>query len=180
MSRQDWIAHRQWMAATVRGREPTIPLSKRYRGRMDDELAADLMDTASSLRRLVRRRLRPDMPDPPLRGAQVELLHVVDAQPGIGVGAAARALHLADNSVSTLVNQLVGAGLLCRDVDPADRRAARLQLTDTAKDRMRHWRTGRARIVGSALSSLADDDVRAVRAALPALRRLLAAIEAES
>jgi DNA-binding MarR family transcriptional regulator len=145
-----------------------------------DHLAADLMDTVSSLRRLVRRRLRPAMPDPPLRGAHVELLHVVDAQPGVGVGAAARALHLADNSVSTLVNQLVGAGLIRREVHPADRRAAQLQLTDAARDRIRWWRAGRGLLVGSALERLPDGDVRAIEAALPALRRLLAVIEEEA
>ena len=145
-----------------------------------DELAAQLMCAASSLRRLVRRRLRPAMPEPPLRGAQIELLQVIDAQPGIGVGAAARALHLADNSVSTLVNQLVAVGLLERATDPADRRAARLELTTAARDRFRQWRTGRDRLVGDALRRLSGDDRRAIEAAVPALGRLLAAIEDES
>lgn len=145
-----------------------------------DNLAADLMDTVSSLRRLVRRRLRPAMPGPPLRGAQIELLRVVDDQPGLGVGAAARALHLADNSVSTLVNQLVGAGLIRREVHPTDRRAARLQLTDAAQDRIRRWRAGRGQLVSSALERLPDGDVSAIDAALPALRRLLTLIEEEA
>jgi DNA-binding MarR family transcriptional regulator len=145
-----------------------------------DNLAADLMDTVSSLRRLVRRRLRPAMPDPPLRGAQIELLRVVGDRPGVGVGAAARALHLADNSVSTLVNQLVGAGLIRREVHPTDRRAARLQLTDAAQDRIRRWRAGRGQLVSSALERMPDGDVRAIDAALPALRRLLTLIEEEA
>jgi DNA-binding MarR family transcriptional regulator len=145
-----------------------------------DHLAADLMDTVSSLRRLVRRRLRPSMPDPPLRGAHVELLHVVDAQPGVGVGAAARALHLADNSVSTLVNQLVGEGLIRREVHPTDRRAAQLQLTGAARDRIRRWRAGRGQLVSSALERLSDGDARAIEQALPALHRLLTVIEEEA
>jgi len=145
-------------------------------GRYDD-LAAELMGTVSSLRRLVRRRLRPNMPAPLLRGAQVELLRVVDAQPGVGVRAAARALHLADNSVSTLVNQLVAAGLVRRDVDPDDRRAARLELTDAARTRMRQWRAGRDELIGSALARLSAEDTHAIAAALPALHRLLREIE---
>jgi DNA-binding MarR family transcriptional regulator len=144
------------------------------------QLAAELMNTSSSLRRLIRRRVRPAMPAPPLRGAQIELLHVVDAQPGIGVGAAARALRLADNSVSTLVNQLVNTGLLRRRVDPADRRAARLELTDAARERLRQWRSSRDRVVGEALARLPDDDVRAIEDALPALKRLLGEIEEEA
>jgi DNA-binding MarR family transcriptional regulator len=144
---------------------------------MTDHLAAELMDVTAGLRRVVRRKLRPALPDPPLRGAQLELLQVVDDQPGIGVSAAAKNLHLADNTVSTLVNQRVGAGLLERQRDPGDRRAARLGLTDSARDRMRRWRAGRARLVGDALVKLPADDVAAVAAALPALRQLLRAVE---
>ena len=33
-----------------------------------EEIGADLMDAVAGLRRVVRRRLRPTMPDPPLRG----------------------------------------------------------------------------------------------------------------
>jgi DNA-binding MarR family transcriptional regulator len=142
-----------------------------------DDTGAELMDAVAGLRRVVRRRLRPTMPDPPLRGAQIELLHAVDAQPGIGVAAAARVLHLADNSVSTLVNQLVAAGLLQRRVDPGDRRAARLELTDAARGRMGSWRAGRTRLVGEALARLPDADVAAIEDALPALRRLLTTID---
>jgi DNA-binding MarR family transcriptional regulator len=144
---------------------------------MTDHLAAELMDVTAGLRRVVRRKLRPALPDPPLRGAQLELLQVVDDQPGIGVGAAAKNLHLADNTVSTLVNQLVAAGLLERQRDPGDRRAARLDLTANARDRMRRWRAGRARLVGDALAKLPAADVAAVAAALPALRHLLRAVE---
>ena len=88
--------------------------------------ADELMGLAAGLRRVVRRRLRAELPGPALRGAQLELLQLVEAEPGVGVAAAARSLHLAGNTVSTLVNQLVAAGMVHRAVDPADRRAARL------------------------------------------------------
>ncbi|WP_239028516.1 MarR family winged helix-turn-helix transcriptional regulator [Pseudonocardia acidicola] len=131
------------------------------------------MAVVLGLRRVVRRRLRADLPGPRLRGAQVELLQLVEAEPGIGVAAAARSLHLAGNSVSTLVNQLVDAGLLRRETDPADRRAARLELTDTAAARLARWREARSRMVGDALRRLPADEVATVAAALPALRKLL-------
>src|SRR5947199_4929761 len=76
-----------------------------YRG--DVSTADELMGLAAGLRRVVRRRLRAELPGPALRGAQVELLQLVEAEPGVGVAAAARSLHLAGNTVSTLVNQLV-------------------------------------------------------------------------
>src|SRR4051794_8071586 len=141
---------------------------------MPTALAENLMTAVTGLRRLVRRQVRARMSAAPLRGAQIELLRVVENQPGIGVAAAARELHLAGNSVSTLVNQLVEAGMLQREVDPADRRAARLELTRAAHDRLATWRRTRTEFVAEALGRLSEEDLKALDAALPALGRLLA------
>ncbi|WP_239114752.1 MarR family winged helix-turn-helix transcriptional regulator [Planotetraspora kaengkrachanensis] len=135
--------------------------------------ADEVMAVVLTLRRVVRRRLRAELPGPLLRGAQVELLQLIETEPGIGVAAAARTLHLAGNSVSTLVNQLGAAGLLRREIDPADRRAARLFLTDAAVARLARWRDTRSRLVGDAFARLSDDEVSTVVAALPALRHLI-------
>ncbi|GAA3855777.1 MarR family transcriptional regulator [Amycolatopsis tucumanensis] len=143
------------------------------------ELAENLMTTTAALRRVVRRRVRDTLPHAPLRPAQVELLRVVHEHPGIGVAAAARALHLAGNSVSTLVNQLVDAGLLDRHVDPDDRRAARLELTAAARARLANWRRTRTGFVADAIATLPAKDRDAIEAALPALGRLIAAIQEE-
>lgn len=138
----------------------------------DVRLASELTQVLAGMRRVVRRRLRAAL-RPPLPAAQVELLIVVEEEPGIGVAAAARALHLADNSVSGLVNVLVDAGLLARETDPADRRAARLFLTPAARERLDGWRAARAELVAHGLERLDEADRKAVAAALPALRRLL-------
>jgi DNA-binding MarR family transcriptional regulator len=132
----------------------------------------DLADVFAGIQRLVRRRLRQDLPGPRLRGAQVELLRIVAAQPGIGVSAAAEELHLAGNSVSTLVNQLVTAELLIRTPDPADRRAARLMVTTTARERLTEWQRRRSQFLTAQLARLAEEDRAALRDAMPALRRL--------
>ena len=92
----------------------------------------ELMDVIAGIRRVVRRQVGRSMRSPESAPAQVELLLVVEREPGIGVAAAARALHLAGNSVSALVNQLAAAGLLRRDTDQHDRRAAQLFLTTKA------------------------------------------------
>ncbi|GAB2990654.1 MarR family winged helix-turn-helix transcriptional regulator [Amycolatopsis acidiphila] len=145
-------------------------------------LAESLMATMAGLRRRVRRRVAAQLPvlDPPLRGAQIELLRVVEKEPGIGVAAAARSLHLAGNSVSTLVNQLVEAGMLHRRVDPADRRAARLELSTAAHDRLTTWRRTRTEFVAGKLATLSEADRTAISGALPALGRLLTAIEEDA
>ena len=97
----------------------------------------------------------------------------MEAEPGVGVAAAARSLHLAGNTVSTLVNQLVAAGMVYRAVDPADRRAARLSLTDAARSRLGRWRSARVVLVGDALARMSTADVAALEAALPALKNLV-------
>lgn len=135
--------------------------------------ADELFAALAGLRRVTRRRLRGSMPGPRPRGTQLELLQLVEAEPGIGVAAAARALHLAGNSVSTLVNQLVRDQFLHREIDQSDRRAARLLLTDQARARLATWRRARSRLVGAAFDRLPLEDQDTLTAALPALHRLL-------
>lgn len=130
------------------------------------------MNELNRVRRAVRRRLRAARPFPALQPSQIEVLRVVEEQPGTGVSAAARILRLADNSVSGLVNQLVGAGLLERAIDPADRRAVHLHLTPAARERLTSWRSARADLVADGLAKLPAADRSAIAQALPALRRL--------
>jgi DNA-binding MarR family transcriptional regulator len=137
-------------------------------------LAGELMAVTGGIRRRLRREL---LPSQPLPAAQVDLLIVVEAEPGIGVAATARALHLAGNSVSALVNNLVAAELLRRETDPADRRAARLYLTPAARRRLARYREIRTVLVGRALDRVGPADREAIERALPALRRLLEAIQ---
>ncbi|MFG2719034.1 MarR family winged helix-turn-helix transcriptional regulator [Streptomyces sp. NPDC048416] len=134
----------------------------------DDSLA----DVLAGVQRLIRRRLRRALSVPPLRGAQVEVLRLVAARPGIGVSAAAKELCLAGNSVSTLVNQLVKDGYMRRETDPDDRRSARLYATAAAKGRLRDWQLRRAALVRDQVARLPAADRAALAAALPALRRL--------
>lgn len=142
-------------------------------------LAEELMTTMAALRRLVRRRVPTEVCGPPLRGAHVELLQVIKKQPGIGIASAGRALHLAANSVSTLVNQLIDLGMLERQTAPDDRRAARLWLTDTAKQQLAAFRQVRVDLVANGVAGLSDADRQALTEALPALRALLTALDME-
>jgi len=144
--------------------------------RAEHLLAEELTAAWGGVRRRLRRGAREVVPGEPLTGAQIELLRLVEAQPGVGVRDAAAALHLAPNTVSTLVRGLVG-DLLARSADPDDGRAARLSLTVTARRRLRRWRDERDRLLADALRRLTDEDLAALEASLPALERLLAALE---
>ncbi|MET8247583.1 MarR family transcriptional regulator [Streptomyces sp. NPDC005202] len=132
----------------------------------------ELADALVGVQRLIRRRLQAGLAVPRLRGAEVELLRLVEARPGIGISEAAKELYLAGNSVSTLVNHLVRDGYLVRETDPADRRAARLLLTGAAEARLRDWQERRAALVRRQVDRLDEADRDALRAAIPALRRL--------
>lgn len=132
----------------------------------------ELADALVGVQRLIRRRLRREMPAPQLRGAEVELLRLVVDRPGIGISDAAKELYLASNSVSTLVNQLARQGYLTRETDPADRRAARLTPTPAAEARLSEWRKRRADLVRHQVARLDEADLETLAAAIPALRRL--------
>lgn len=140
------------------------------------ELPEDLARLLAGVPRLIRRKLRRGLTGPRLSGAQVELLRLVAANPGIRVSQAARELCLAGNSVSTLVRQLVESGLLRRETSPDDRRAALLLPTAAAKARLQAWDTRRTALVGEHLALLDEDDRAALTAAIPALRRLTASL----
>lgn len=140
-------------------------------------LAEELTAAWGGVRRRLRRGAREVVGGEPLTGAQIELLRLVEAKPGLGVRDAAGALHLAPNTVSTLVRGLVGDELLARTADPDDGRAARLTLTVTARQRLRRWRDERGRLLAGALRRLSEEDRAALEGSLPALERLLAALE---
>lgn len=148
--------------------------------RVESDFPEELADALVRIQRLIRRRLRGGLTLPRLRGAEVELLRLVEGRPGIGISEAARALHLAGNSVSTLVNHLVRDGYLIRETDPADRRAARLLLTEAAEKRLGDWQRRRAELVGRHVARLDEADREALRAALPALRKLAVTLHEEA
>ncbi|KUN76316.1 MarR family winged helix-turn-helix transcriptional regulator [Streptomyces griseoruber] len=148
---------------------------------MDEEtFPEELADALVGIQRLLRRRLRAGLTVPRLRGAEVELLRLVESRPGIGISDAAKELYLAGNSVSTLANQLVRDGYLVRETDPADRRAARLLLTEAAETRLRAWKARRAALVRRHVTGLDAADREALRAALPALRSLAVSLHEEA
>jgi DNA-binding MarR family transcriptional regulator len=141
-------------------------------------LAQELADALSGVHRATRRRIRRDLGFEPFSGAQVELLRLVAATPGIGVSAAARELNLAGNSVSTLVNQLVAKKYLRRDPSAEDRRAAVLTATDLGHERLARWADERVRLLVDELDRLDEHEVAALEAALPALRHLATGLSA--
>jgi DNA-binding MarR family transcriptional regulator len=141
--------------------------------------AADLFAAISAVRRTARRAVRLAWAQQPLPPAQSELLRLAAAQPGLSVAEAARELHLAPNTVSTLVGRLADQGLLNRGRDSSDGRTALLTVTGKARQRITEWRDLRSDLAGRALDRLSPADQRALARAVSALLRLAEQMEAQ-
>ncbi len=62
-------------------------------------------------------------------GAQVWALSLIQAQPGIGVGALAKGMDVHQTTASNLVRSLVEAGYVASERSDTDRRASQLSIT---------------------------------------------------
>lgn len=67
-------------------------------------------------------------------GAQVWALGIIGAQPGIGVGGLARAMHIHQSTASNLVRALVDRGLVSNARQGTDRRAVQLNLLPAGQE----------------------------------------------
>ncbi len=141
------------------------------------DIATELLNVILPIRRALRRALRRAHPAEALPQAQVEVLGVIERQPGISVQQVAQLLQLAPNSVSTLVNQLTREGLVDRQRHAGDRRSVRLSATPEAVRLLTARRQFRRETTQLALAGLSAGDRRRIQDALPALRLLLAGLE---
>ena len=136
-----------------------------------------LTEVVTRLRRVLRASIRTEYPWESLPMAQVELLQRLRDEPGLRLNDLAARHRLANNTVSVLVQQLVTAGLVTRTTRPEDRRAVRLELTESGRQTIGNWQAAHQRRLSGALGRLADADQQAIGAALPALSRLVDLLE---
>ncbi|MFF3159642.1 MarR family winged helix-turn-helix transcriptional regulator [Streptomyces sp. NPDC057910] len=131
-----------------------------------------LTEAVTLLRRALRASIRTDYPWETLPMAQVELLQVLAEHSPARVSDLAVRQRLATSTVSGLIGHMITAGLVTRDVDPRDRRASVVALTDAGRAQLTAWAHAHERRLDTALDSLDSTDRDAVRAALPALFRI--------
>ncbi|HST16413.1 MAG TPA: MarR family transcriptional regulator [Gaiellaceae bacterium] len=143
----------------------------------DSRLADELLTAMSAVRRATRRRDGRPAELSSLTRAQLELARVVRGNPGISIAAAADAMRLAPNTVSTLVGELTALRILVRTTDAADRRVARLELSGDWKRTVDAWRDRRLAAVAEAIARLPAAERRRVEQALPALARIANELE---
>lgn len=144
---------------------------------MQNDTERELADAVARLRRAMRRAARSADPGNALSVAQLELLSAVAENPGTRPGQLARFLHLAPNSVTTLVNGLHTAGLVTRSSNPDDRRTVQLTLTERGEQAVVRWHTTNAKILREAFETLHPGWQHLISASLPALRELIGTID---
>lgn len=136
-----------------------------------------LAATVTRLRRALRRGVRPEVPHETLPVAQIEVLQYLAETPGLRASDLTERMLLAPTTVSTLVGQLLTGRLVERRPDPADRRVWHLYLTAGGRGELTHWQESTAGVLRPALTALPAADRQAIRAALPALERLVDRLE---
>lgn len=143
----------------------------------NDDTERELADAVARLRRAMRRAARSSDPQNKLSVAQLELLSAVSENPGTRPGQLARFLHLAPNSVTTLVNGLHALGLITRASNPDDRRTVELTLSEDGERAVRRWQTTNAQILRAAFDTLHPGWQSLISSSLPALRELIGSID---
>lgn len=135
------------------------------------------MPAIGTLRRLLRRLAGPGFGDT-VSTSQREVLFAVARRPGSPVTEVAHELGLAPNSVSTMVTQLVAAGLVERAIDPQDRRVGRLTLSPGAAAETAAMRGRRHGLLQKALQGLTPQQVADLAAGIDALTELAGELRA--
>lgn len=142
-------------------------------------VASGLGGLLGPLRRAVLRSTRnaeglPDLPE-----AQIELLRALAAAPdGLSPGAAAARLRIAPSTVSNLVRAMSAARLVERLRPEHDQRTVVLTASDRALELLRRYDRASTAALTRVVEELPPADRASLESALPALHRLVEALEA--
>jgi DNA-binding MarR family transcriptional regulator len=164
-------------AETATELHPVGPPAPRRSNHGFDLLADELLAAMGAIRRTGRRRAGRPEELSALTGSQLELVRLLRRRPGISVNQVAEELHLAPNTVSTLVRQLVDLGYVVRRSQEADRRVARLDLAEDLGRKVGAFRDRRMALIVDAMHELPVADQRRLRSTVGVLLKLQRAME---
>ena len=133
------------------------------------ELANRLRPVLLKLNRELRRETRSFG----ITGGQAALLHLVQQNPGIGLGELAEREGVSAPAMSGYVDRLEAAGLLTRTRSGEDRRRVGLNVTAEAARILKAIRRRRTAWLAARLRELDPAEIEALDAAIEPLARLL-------
>jgi DNA-binding MarR family transcriptional regulator len=132
-------------------------------------------DAATRLRAVVARisrRLQRATSGVPLTPTELAVLSSAARTGPVGLGRLAAEEAMNPTMLSRVVHRLEGAGLLRREEDPADRRAARVMATGQGRHLLERIRTEKADALNRALEHLSPTEQARLADALPVLETL--------
>jgi DNA-binding MarR family transcriptional regulator len=88
------------------------------------------------------------------------------------IGELAGRIPSSQPTATLTVAGLQSAGLVSREADPADGRAARVQITEDGQRTLHSLTQGEAEALAALLATVDEEDLRILRAAIPLLSRL--------
>jgi DNA-binding MarR family transcriptional regulator len=121
----------------------------------------------------LNRRLRKELAPLGITGGQASLLWAIKMKAGIGARELADLEGVSPPAMTAYVDRLESAGLVARRRSQSDRRRVELDLTEEGARVLRSARRRRTAWLAARLQRLEPDELAAVEAALPALRRLI-------
>lgn len=154
---------------------PTAGPGSHGGGDHDASAALTEGELAARLRLLVmrlHRRLRAEAGDE-LTPSQTAALVSVQRYGPLTLGRLAELERVTPPSITRIVAALEAEGLVRRESDPADRRVARVTISDTGAARLQRSRTRKTAFLAERLAGLGEHDLRVVRDVLPVLERFL-------
>lgn len=131
--------------------------------------ASALRYVAQRLARRLRRRFGDGF-----TASQLSALNTIRRHEPIGLTDFARREHISKSTVTRAVAKLEADGLIIRETDPDDARGSQVRLTDTGRKVLAEVGARQDEYVERQLAALDPTDREAIKAALPALERLLA------
>jgi DNA-binding MarR family transcriptional regulator len=138
-----------------------------------EPIAQDLLAVLPQLNRIIAAEVRREVGDAASM-AQLRLLTELDAGPQT-LSMIARHQHVSPQALCMLVNDLVERGWVQRTPHPHDRRQHLLEVTDRGRNAFALSRERALQQITPLLTSLSEEEARAIIVALPALRRVLGA-----
>ena len=136
-----------------------------------EELAARLRLVNARLARRVRREALGTGDD--LTASRLSALATIEDCGPITLGDLAALEQVQPPSMTRIVGRLEEHGLTEREVDPRDRRVARVRITDEGRSVLARSRTRKAAFLARRVGHLSPDERRALADALPVLEQLI-------
>ena len=104
--------------------------------------------------------------------SQLSALATVERHGPVSLGELAEIERVAPPSMTRIAAHLEERGLVARTTDAADRRVARLAITDPGRSLLRHTRTRRDAFLARRIAALSTEEQEILAQALPILDRL--------